>query len=43
MVDFTKGFGRRSVLKGMGVSAATLAAPTIFTSSAWAAGYTNEP
>ena len=43
MVDFKKGFGRRSVLKGIGISGAALATPSIFTSSAWSAGYLNEP
>ena len=43
MVDISKGFGRRSVLKGMAATTTALAAPTIFTSQAWAAGYTNEP
>ncbi len=43
MVDISKGFGRRSMLKGMAATTTALAAPTIFTSQAWAAGYTNEP
>ena len=34
---------RRGVLKGTAALGAGLAAPTIFTSSAWSAGYTNEP
>ena len=34
---------RRSLLKGSAALGAGLAAPTIFTSHAWAAGYTNEP
>ena len=34
---------RRSLLQGTAALGAGLAAPTIFTSSAWAAGYTNEP
>lgn len=34
---------RRGLLKGSAALGAGLAAPTIFTSSAWAAGYTNEP
>ena len=34
---------RRSLLRGSAALGAGLAAPTIFTSSAWAAGYTNEP
>ena len=36
-------FSRRGVLKSATALTAGLAAPTIFTSSAWAAGYTNEP
>jgi branched-chain amino acid transport system substrate-binding protein len=36
-------FNRRGLLKGGAVLGAGLAAPTIFTSRAWAAGYTNEP
>ena len=36
-------YNRRSLLKGGVALGAGLAAPTIFTSSAWAAGYTNEP
>ncbi|MEL6997164.1 MAG: substrate-binding protein [Pseudomonadota bacterium] len=34
---------RRGLLKGSAALGAGLAAPTIFTSHAWAAGYTNEP
>jgi len=34
---------RRGLLKGGAVLGAGLAAPTFFTSRAWAAGYTNEP
>ena len=34
---------RRGLLKGSAALGAGLAAPTIFTSSAWAAGYMNEP
>jgi len=34
---------RRGVLKGTAALGAGLAAPTIFTSRAWAAGYVNEP
>ncbi|MEL7469783.1 MAG: substrate-binding protein [Pseudomonadota bacterium] len=34
---------RRGLLKGSAALGAGLAAPTIFTSQAWAAGYTNEP
>ncbi|MEM7212226.1 MAG: substrate-binding protein [Pseudomonadota bacterium] len=34
---------RRGLLKGSAALGAGLAAPTIFTSTAWAAGYTNEP
>lgn len=34
---------RRGLLKGSAALGAGLAAPTIFTSAAWAAGYTNEP
>jgi len=34
---------RRGLLKSSAALGAGLAAPTIFTSSAWAAGYTNEP
>jgi ABC-type branched-subunit amino acid transport system substrate-binding protein len=34
---------RRGLLKGSAALGAGLAAPTVFTSSAWAAGYTNEP
>jgi ABC-type branched-subunit amino acid transport system substrate-binding protein len=34
---------RRGLLKSSAVLGAGLAAPTIFTSRAWAAGYTNEP
>mgnify|MGYP003887074627 CR=1 FL=1 len=34
---------RRGLLKSSAVMGAGLAAPTIFTSSAWAAAYTNEP
>ena len=34
---------RRTLLKGSAAAAAGLATPTIFTSQAWAAGYTNEP
>ncbi|MEM0942526.1 MAG: ABC transporter substrate-binding protein [Pseudomonadota bacterium] len=34
---------RRGLLKGSAAMGAGLAAPTIFTSQAWAAGYTNEP
>ena len=34
---------RRGVLQGTAVLGAGLAAPTIFTSKSWAAGYTNEP
>ena len=34
---------RRGLLKSSAAIGAGLAAPTIFTSSAWAAGYTNEP
>ncbi|MBL4721807.1 MAG: ABC transporter substrate-binding protein [Alphaproteobacteria bacterium] len=38
-----KNFSRRSLLKGTAAAGVALATPTIFTSSAWAAGYTNEP
>ncbi|MEO0994011.1 MAG: substrate-binding protein [Pseudomonadota bacterium] len=41
MTDFT--INRRRLLKGGAVVGAGLATPTIFTSKAWAAGYTNEP
>ena len=41
MSKFT--INRRDVLKSGAAVGAGLAAPTIFTSSAWAAGYTNEP
>ncbi|MEM1044955.1 MAG: substrate-binding protein [Pseudomonadota bacterium] len=34
---------RRNLLKASVAGGVTLAAPTIFTSSAWSAGYTNEP
>ncbi len=34
MVDFSKGFGRRGVLRGMAVGGAALATPTVFTSKA---------
>jgi len=34
---------RRGLLKGSALAGAGLAAPTIFTSDVWAAGYTNEP
>ena len=43
MVDFTKGFGRRSVLKGMAASATALAAPTFFTRHAFGAEFRNDP
>ena len=39
----TNSFSRRGLLKGGVVLGAGLAAPTIFTSRAWAAAYTNEP
>lgn len=41
MSNFT--VSRRGVLKGSAALGAGLAAPTIFTSQAWAASYTNEP
>ena len=34
---------RRGLLKGSAMAGVALATPTIFTSSAWSAGYTNEP
>ncbi len=34
---------RRNLLKGTAAAGAAIAAPTIFSSRAWAAGYTNEP
>ena len=34
---------RRGLLKASAAAGVTLATPTIFTSSAWSAGYTNEP
>jgi len=43
MSVFDKKTDRRTVLKGASALAAGFAAPTIFASSAWAAGYTNEP
>jgi len=42
MANFTK-VRRRSLLRGAAAATTALAAPTIFTSKAWAAGYTNEP
>jgi len=42
MANFTK-VSRRSLLRGAAAATTALAAPTIFTSKAWAAGYTNEP
>ena len=42
MADFTK-VSRRSLLRGAAAATTVLAAPTIFTSKAWAASYTNEP
>ncbi len=38
-----KQMSRRRLLKGSAAAGVALATPTIFTSSAWAAGYTNEP
>ena len=34
---------RRTLLKGSAALGVGLATPTIFSSKAWAAGYTNEP
>ena len=34
---------RRTLLKGSAAVGVGLAAPTIFSSKSWAAGYTNEP
>jgi len=34
---------RRGLLQGTALLGAGLATPTIFSSKAWAAGYTNEP
>ena len=34
---------RRGLLKGSAAAGIALATPTIFTSRAWSAGYTNEP
>ena len=41
MSKFT--YSRRTLLKGTAAMGAGLAMPTVFTSQAWAAGYTNEP
>ena len=41
MSKFT--INRRTLLKGTAAVGAGLAAPTIFSSKAWSAGYTNEP
>ena len=43
MVDFSKGFGRRSVLRGMAVSGTALATPAFFTRHAFGAEFRNNP
>ncbi|WP_417668778.1 substrate-binding protein [Roseibium sp.] len=43
MTLIRKPFSRRSILRAGTAGGVALAAPTIFTSSAWSAGYLNEP
>lgn len=43
MVDFSKGFGRRGVLRGMAAGGAALATPTFFTRHAFGAEFRNNP
>ena len=43
MTLIRKPLSRRSILRAGAAGGVTLAAPTIFTSSAWSAGYLNEP